>query len=162
MFDTGTLVPIAFFLSVSFILVGITKVISDGRTRRRLIEAGASPELARAIVAAPKDDPGLYSALRWGILTGAVGLALILIQFLPYRSDEPIVFAGDFNITAARSEALRVLAGAESLTGATATGIDQVLSRGLRGAPGEPWPVARRTVEGRILSDHPPVDRELT
>ena len=92
MFDTGTLVPIAFFLSVSFILVGITKVISDGRTRRRLIEAGASPELARAIVAAPKDDPGLYSALRWGILTGAVGLALILIQFLPYRSDEPIVF----------------------------------------------------------------------
>ena len=77
-------------------------------------------------------------------------------------SEEPIVFAGDFNITAARTEALRVLAGAESLTGATATGIDQVLSRGLRGAPGEPWPVARRTVEGRILSDHPPVDRELT
>ncbi len=91
MFDTGTVVPIAFLLSVAFILVGITKVFSDGRTRRRLIEAGASPELARAIVAAPKDDPGLYSALRWGMLTGAVGLALILIQFLPFRSEEPIV-----------------------------------------------------------------------
>ncbi len=85
------MVPIAFLLSVAFILVGITKVFSDGRTRRRLIEAGASPELARAIVAAPKDDPGLYSALRWGMLTGAVGLALILIQFLPFRSEEPIV-----------------------------------------------------------------------
>lgn len=91
MFDSGNLVPITFLLSVTFILVGITKVISDGRTRRRLIEAGATPELARAIMAAPKDDPGLYGALRWGILTGAVGLALILIQFLPYRSDEPIV-----------------------------------------------------------------------
>ena len=91
MFDTGTLVPIAFLLSVTFILVGITKVLSDGRTRRQLIQAGASAELARAIVTAPKDDPGLYGALRWGILMGAVGLALILIQFLPYRSDEPIV-----------------------------------------------------------------------
>jgi hypothetical protein len=91
MFDTGTLVPIAFLLSIAFTLVGVTKVISDGSTRRRLIQAGATPELARAIVAAPKDDPGLYGALKWGILTGAVGLALILIQFLPYRSDEPIV-----------------------------------------------------------------------
>ena len=91
MFETGSMVPIAFFLSVTFILVGITKVLSDGRTRRRLIEAGATPELARAIVAAPKDDPGLYGALRWGIVTGAVGLALILIEFLPYRSNEPIV-----------------------------------------------------------------------
>jgi uncharacterized protein DUF6249 len=91
MFDAGSLVPIAFLLSVTFILVGITKIISDGRTRRRLIEAGATPELARAITAAPKDDPGLYGALRWGILTGAVGLGLILIQFLPYRSNEPIV-----------------------------------------------------------------------
>src|SRR5213078_4583982 len=91
MFDAGSLVPIAFLLSVTFILLGITKVLSDGTTRRRLIAAGAAPDLARVIVAAPRDDPGLYSALRWGLLTGAIGLALILVQFLPYRSNEPIV-----------------------------------------------------------------------
>ncbi len=55
MFESGSMVPIAFFLSVTFILVGITKVLSDGRTRRRLIEAGATPELARAIVVAHCD-----------------------------------------------------------------------------------------------------------
>jgi len=91
MFDTATLVPIAFLLTVAFTLVGVTKIISDGRTRRRLIEAGASPEQARAIAAALRDDPGLYGALKWGIVTGAAGLALILVQFLPYRSDQPIV-----------------------------------------------------------------------
>lgn len=91
MFDTGTLVPIAFLLALAFTLIGVTKIISDGSTRRRLIQTGAAPELVRAMVAAPKDDPGLYGALKWGILTGAVGAALILIQFLPYRSDEPIV-----------------------------------------------------------------------
>ena len=90
MFDAGSLVPIAFLLSVTFILLGITKVLSDGTTRRRLIAAGAAPDLARVIVAAPR-DPGLYSSLRWGLLTGAIGLALILVQFLPYRSNEPIV-----------------------------------------------------------------------
>ena len=91
MFGTATLVPIAFVLALAFTIVGVTKIISDGRTRRRLIEAGAAPELIRLIAPAPKDDPDLYGALKWGIVAGALGVALILIQFLPYRSDEPIV-----------------------------------------------------------------------
>ena len=91
MFDTGSLVPIAFLLTVAFTLVGLAKAISDVRIRRRLIDAGAAPELARVIAGAPKEDPGLYSTLKWGMVLGAVGLGLILIQFLPYRSGEPIV-----------------------------------------------------------------------
>jgi endonuclease/exonuclease/phosphatase family metal-dependent hydrolase len=75
---------------------------------------------------------------------------------------EPVVLAGDFNITAEQSQALRTLAGSGSLSGATPTGINHVLARGLSGAPGEPWPVQRRTPDGRILSDHAPVDRELS
>ena len=78
------------------------------------------------------------------------------------QTGESVVLAGDFNITAESSQAIRTLAGGDSLSGATPTGIDHVLSRGFQGAPGEPWPVARRTVDGRILSDHAPVDRELT
>ena len=91
MFDTSNLVPIAFLLSIAFTLVAITKVISDGRTRRRLIESQAAPELVRAIVTPAQEDLGLYSALKWGVLSGAVGLALIVVQFLPYRPDQPIV-----------------------------------------------------------------------
>jgi endonuclease/exonuclease/phosphatase family metal-dependent hydrolase len=75
---------------------------------------------------------------------------------------EAAVLAGDFNITDEQSKALRTLGGAGSLSGATPTGIDHILVRGLHGPPGEPWPVERRTVDGRILSDHAPVDRELT
>ena len=91
MFDTGSLVPIVFLLTVAFTLVGLAKVISDVRIRRRLIDAEVAPELARVIAGAPKEDPGLYSTLKWGMVLGAVGLGLILIQFLPYRSGEPIV-----------------------------------------------------------------------
>lgn len=91
MFDSGTLVPLGFFLAVGFIIVGLAKIVSDGRTRRRLIDAGVSPELAKAIAATPPDDPGLYGALKWGLVSGAIGLALIIIQFLPYRSGDPIM-----------------------------------------------------------------------
>lgn len=62
MFDTSNLVPIAFLLSIAFTLVAITKVVSDGRTRRRLIESQAAPELVRAIVTPAQEDLGLYSA----------------------------------------------------------------------------------------------------
>lgn len=85
-------VPIVVIATLAFALVAITKIISDGRTRRRLIEAGATPELAAAVAAVPQQDPGLYEALRWGLVIGAVGLSLILVQFLPYRADEPIVY----------------------------------------------------------------------
>lgn len=89
MFGVETMVPVAFFIVLAYTLVGMTKIISDGRTRRRLIEKGATPELARALGVSRQDD--LYGALKWGIVTGATGLALILIQFLPFRRDDPIM-----------------------------------------------------------------------
>lgn len=89
---TETLVPIVLFLTLAFAVVGVTKVISDGRTRRRLIDAGATPELVAAIATPPREDLGLYGALKWGLVVGAVGVALIIVQFLPYRPDDPIAF----------------------------------------------------------------------
>jgi phosphatidylglycerophosphate synthase len=86
------LVPIVMFLSIAYAVVGVTKVIADGRTRRRLIEAGATRELAEAITAPPRGDPQLYSSLKWGIVIAAVGLALITVQFLPYSPDDPVAF----------------------------------------------------------------------
>jgi hypothetical protein len=90
MFGEETLVPLGAFAMIAFIIVGVTRIVSDGRVRRRLIEASATPEFAKAIVGTPRYDAELYGALKWGILTGAIGLALIVIQFLPYRPEEPI------------------------------------------------------------------------
>jgi endonuclease/exonuclease/phosphatase family metal-dependent hydrolase len=76
------------------------------------------------------------------------------------RAAEPVVLAGDFNISRARSRTLRDLDQAEwGLTGATAHGIDHVLVRGARAEPAVPWPEERRRLDGRLLSDHAPVDR---
>jgi endonuclease/exonuclease/phosphatase family metal-dependent hydrolase len=40
-------------------------------------------------------------------------------------------------------------------------GIDHVFVRGAKATPLEVWPVERRTVEGRVLSDHAPVELRI-
>jgi endonuclease/exonuclease/phosphatase family metal-dependent hydrolase len=73
--------------------------------------------------------------------------------------DEPIVLGGDFNVTAARSRTQADLAGPEwGFSPAAAPGIDQILVRGLPVSAPERWPLERRRVDGRLLSDHVPVD----
>jgi hypothetical protein len=85
------IVPVALFLSLAFATVGVTRVISDGRTRRRLLESNASAELATAVVARPQADIPFGDALKWGFLLGSIGLALVIVQFLPYDADDPIM-----------------------------------------------------------------------
>jgi len=69
-----------------------------------------------------------------------------VIALAPERS----IVAGDANI---------VSAGAEGFSPPLAGSIDQILVRGLalRDGPSA-WPVERRTVDGRVLSDHAPVE----
>jgi endonuclease/exonuclease/phosphatase family metal-dependent hydrolase len=78
------------------------------------------------------------------------------------RPDEPIVLAGDFNLTMRNSATLPALVGSEwGFTGATPVGIDHVLVRGLEAGEPVRWPRERRLKDGRVLSDHAPVDREV-
>jgi endonuclease/exonuclease/phosphatase family metal-dependent hydrolase len=72
------------------------------------------------------------------------------------------VLAGDFNVPAARSATQPVLAGPEwGFSAPLGEGIDQVLVRGAPVSKLERWPLERRRVEGRILSDHTPVEASV-
>jgi endonuclease/exonuclease/phosphatase family metal-dependent hydrolase len=76
--------------------------------------------------------------------------------------EEPILLCGDFNLSLRNSRTLPDLMTAEwGFSGATPTGIDHILARGLAAGPPQVWPVERRTRGGRVLSDHAPVDREV-
>jgi endonuclease/exonuclease/phosphatase family metal-dependent hydrolase len=73
---------------------------------------------------------------------------------------EPVVFGGDFNLTLRNSHTLRALTGTEwGFDGASATGIDHILTRVVRATPIAHWPEARRRIDGRLLSDHAPAER---
>ena len=75
---------------------------------------------------------------------------------------EPVLLCGDFNVGLRNSRTLPDLTAAEwGFTGPTPTGIDHILVRGFEASPPVRWPEERRRHEGRLLSDHAPVEREV-
>jgi len=75
---------------------------------------------------------------------------------------EGVLLCGDFNVDVRTSRTLAELCRSEwGFSGPTLTGVDHVLSRGLRASDPERWPAIRRTWNGRLLSDHAPVEREI-
>jgi hypothetical protein len=73
-----------------------------------------------------------------------------------------VVLAGDFNVPAARSATQAELASEEwGFSEPVAEGIDQILVRGASVDCLTRWPPERRRVDGRVLSDHTPVEARV-
>ena len=70
--------------------------------------------------------------------------------------DEPVFLCGDTNVSAARSRTIADLR--EWGYSAAGPQIDHVLVRGLPATDPFVWPEERRRVDGRLLSDHAPVE----
>ncbi|HWJ32425.1 MAG TPA: endonuclease/exonuclease/phosphatase family protein [Gaiellaceae bacterium] len=76
--------------------------------------------------------------------------------------DEPVLLAGDFNLSVKSSRTLADLMTPEwGFSGATPTGIDHVLVRGFRADEPHRWPDDRRRRGNVLLSDHAPVEVEV-
>ncbi len=78
------------------------------------------------------------------------------------QPEDVVVLAGDFNVSVDRSATLRRLAGAEWGFSEPGPGIDNILVRGAAATALRRWPDERRTRDGRLLSDHAPVELEIT
>ncbi|MDP9285452.1 MAG: endonuclease/exonuclease/phosphatase family protein [Actinomycetota bacterium] len=77
------------------------------------------------------------------------------------QPEDILVLAGDFNVTAARSQTLRDLTGPEWGFSAAGPGIDHILVRGADASPLRRWPDAQRERGAALLSDHAPVEVEI-
>jgi hypothetical protein len=74
-----------------------------------------------------------------------------------------VVLAGDFNVPAARSATQSELTSEEwGFSEPASKGIDQILVRGASRVELTRWPIERRRVGGRVLSDHTPVDASIS
>jgi endonuclease/exonuclease/phosphatase family metal-dependent hydrolase len=77
--------------------------------------------------------------------------------------EEVVIFAGDFNVTEAQSRTIAALLEAppESRWSAAGPRIDHVLVRGAKASAVRVWPDDERRYDGKLLSDHAPVEVEL-
>ena len=78
--------------------------------------------------------------------------------------EEVVVFAGDFNVTQEQSTTIAALLDAppESRWSPGGPKIDHVLVRGAKASVVRAWPDDERRYDGRLLSDHAPVEVEIT
>jgi hypothetical protein len=74
---------------------------------------------------------------------------------------DALVLAGDLNVVIGKSRMLEQLAGHEWGFTEPIPGLDQVLVRGTAAGRAERWPDERRSIEGRLLSDHAPVEARI-
>jgi endonuclease/exonuclease/phosphatase family metal-dependent hydrolase len=77
--------------------------------------------------------------------------------------DEPIVVAGDFNLRPTTSRTLATLTGPDWGFSTAGPAIDHILVRGFEVGELVVWPEERRRLhDGTLVSDHAPVEVELT
>jgi endonuclease/exonuclease/phosphatase family metal-dependent hydrolase len=76
--------------------------------------------------------------------------------------EDVVVLAGDFNVRAARSRTLRDLSSPEWGFSEPGPGIDHILVRGATASALRRWPDEQRKDGERLLSDHAPVELEIT
>ena len=76
--------------------------------------------------------------------------------------DEPVILCGDFNVSVQVSRTLaELMTGEWGFTGAFGVGVDHILVRGLGAGEPRAWPPERRAYDGKLLSDHAPVEVEV-
>jgi endonuclease/exonuclease/phosphatase family metal-dependent hydrolase len=76
--------------------------------------------------------------------------------------EDVVVLAGDFNVRAGRSRTLHDLTSTEWGFSGPGPGIDHILVRGAESSAVRRWPDDQRKHGDRLLSDHAPVELELT
>jgi len=77
------------------------------------------------------------------------------------RPAEIVVLAGDFNVELARSRTLADLTSPEWGFSPGGPRIDHILVRGASAGGVRVWPEERRRVDGTVVSDHAPIERDL-
>lgn len=95
MFDFDDLVPVLIVGSVMFAIVSVTRILSENRTRRKLLEARVSDEAIRAMYAPGRDaigGPVPLGSLKWGLVTVSLGMASLVVDALPDSASEPLIF----------------------------------------------------------------------
>jgi hypothetical protein len=80
--------PIA--IAYAAMIVALTKILADNRTKRKLLEARVSDETVRALYA--RRDPDAWGALRWGMVLAGVGFAFVLIDLGGFGATDPIAY----------------------------------------------------------------------
>jgi hypothetical protein len=85
------LIPIIVVPSFFYSIAYITRVISDNRIRRTLVENHATEEIIQKLFLENRGE-AVASNLKWGMVLILLGTALGVIQFTSLSEDDPLTY----------------------------------------------------------------------
>jgi endonuclease/exonuclease/phosphatase family metal-dependent hydrolase len=140
----------AFVGQANAILVATT-LEAENLGTRRISDPGREPRVVQAVRVG-----GRYVVANLHASTTAAAALVEVDRALEFAEghagpDDVVILAGDFNMTGFHLEGYTE----------PSEGIDHVLVRGAPVSDAVTWPVERRTRDGRVLSDHAPLEVTL-
>jgi hypothetical protein len=85
------LIPIVLFISLFGAIAYTTKIISDNRVRRELMNKDVDKDIIQKLFLENRAED-INSNLKWGIVAVFLGTALTVIQFTGLSSEEPLTY----------------------------------------------------------------------
>ena len=85
--DLAELIPMVLFVCI----VMAIKIVVEARLRKQMVETHVSEELVKSMLVADEQSRQL-SALKWGLVLTAVGIAFGLVGAMHLDSDNPGTF----------------------------------------------------------------------
>jgi hypothetical protein len=85
------LLPIGVLASIGTSIYMITKAITDFALKKKMVEKGFVNEESQSIFKQHASE-NKYSALKWGIIVLAAGIALIIIDSMHVSPDTPLPY----------------------------------------------------------------------
>jgi hypothetical protein len=89
------LIPIVLFISMFGVIGYVTRVISDNRLRREMVNNQVSADVIQKLFLENRAED-FNSNLKWGFVSVALGVALAIIQFTGLTSEDPLTFGLGF------------------------------------------------------------------
>lgn len=87
----GELIPIVIIPGLFILIAFITKILSDNRIRRELINSNADTStIENLFLRSRSENPD--GSLKWGIVSVAIGLSLVLIELIDLSGDQAMTY----------------------------------------------------------------------
>jgi hypothetical protein len=86
------LMPISIIGSFGTSVYFFVKVMTDYILKKKMIEKGFVNDDTQAIFKQQTATDGKYASLKWGLLTLAGGLALVVLEFVDTRPNSPLPY----------------------------------------------------------------------
>jgi len=86
------LLPISIMGTFGLSLYFFTRAIGDYILKKKMIEKGYVNEDTQAIFKRQGEVDNKFSSLKWGLIILSGGIALILLEYVPYERESPLPY----------------------------------------------------------------------